>query len=83
MCRKEFMDPPTHVIHIFKVRRGHYNNIRLYVNFDRGTCRLVDYFVSDNQGVILPVADTNIEILLSDNKSEKIEDAIPLSDLDF
>lgn len=73
---KGFNLVPTHVIHVFKVRRSHYNNIKLYVYFDRSTCRLVDCFAADSAGNILPIEDTNIEHILDNTKEEKLENAI-------
>jgi len=67
---------PTHVIHVFKVRRSHYNNLKLYVYFDRATCRLVDCFAADSNGNLLAIEDTNIELILDNTKETKIEDAI-------
>ena len=61
---KGFELEPTHVIHIYKVRRGRFNNIRLYIHFDRATCRTTDCFVTNNEGVIVDVDDTNVELIL-------------------
>lgn len=77
---KGFMEAPTHVIHVFKVRRSHFNNIRLYLYFDRDVCRVHDCFVTNNEGLILPIAPINIETIISNNKVEKIEEAIPTID---
>ena len=61
---KGFELEPTHVIHIYKVRRGRFNNIRIYIHFDRATCRTTDCFVTNNEGVIVDVNDTNVELIL-------------------
>lgn len=74
---KGFVETPTHVIHVFKVRRSHFNNIRIYIHFDRDCCRITDCFVTNNEGVILPIAPINIETILENNKVDKIEEAIP------
>ena len=76
-CAKGFEVVPTHVIHVFKVRRSHYNNIRLYVNFDRSTCRMTDCFVTDNQSQILPVEDTVVDLILDETKEEELSKAFP------
>ena len=73
---KGFELEPTHVIHIYKVRRGRFNNIRLYIHFDRATCRTTDCFVTNNEGVIVDVNDTNVEYILDqtvDNTKPEIE----------
>ena len=67
---KGFELEPTHVLHIFKVRRGRYNNIKLYIHFDRSTCRVTDCFVTDKDGVIIDVEDTNVEIVLDQTQED-------------
>ena len=61
---KGFELEPTHVIHIYKVRRGRFNNIRLYIHFDRSTCRSTDCFATNNEGEIVDINDTNVELIL-------------------
>lgn len=61
---KGFELEPTHVIHIYKVRRGRFNNLRLYIHFDRATCRTTDCFATNNEGVIIDIDDTNVELIL-------------------
>ena len=61
---KGFELEPTHVVHIYKVRRGRFNNIRLYIHFDRSTCRTTDCFATNNEGVIIDINDTNVELIL-------------------
>lgn len=73
---KGFTLTPTNVLHIFKVRRGSFNNIRLYVNYDKSTCRMTDLFVTDNNGVMLEVADTNVEIVLDKTKEKDLDNAV-------
>ena len=73
---KGFELEPTHVVHIYKVRRGRFNNIRLYIHFDRATCRTTDCFVTNNEGEIVDVNDTNVELILDqtvDNTKPEIE----------
>ena len=74
-CSKGFETVPNFSLSIYKVRRGSYQNIKLFIYFDRGTCRVTDTFVVDNKGALLPVADTNIEILLDTTTEEKFETA--------
>lgn len=84
-CAKGFEIRPTMVFHIYKIRRGTYQNIRYYAYFDRSTCRIHDCFVTDNTGTILPVKPTEVEIeTLIDNASvEKFEDAYTNIDFEF
>jgi len=74
-CAKGFETVPNFVIHVYKIRRGSYQNIKVYIYFDRGTCRVYDCFVTNNKGEMLPIADTNIETYLDKTKAEKIEDS--------
>ena len=74
-CARGFELAPNFVINIYKVRAGTYQNIKLYGYFDRGVCQWTDCFVTDAKGVILPIEDTNIEILLDSTKEEKFENA--------
>lgn len=39
---------PNQVTDIYKVRRGRYNDIRIWSNVDLGTCRKIDLFVTDS-----------------------------------
>lgn len=44
---------PTHVIDIYKMRRGRYKNVRIWINLDLGTGRRIDLFMTtaDNQPI--------------------------------
>ena len=68
---KGFQLEPTHVIHVYKVRRGQYNNIKVYIYFDRSTCRAVECFVTDNNGNLLTIEDTSVEVVLDKTFEEK------------
>jgi len=74
-CARGFELAPNFVINIYKVRAGSYQNIKLYGYFDRSVCQWTDCFVTDSKGIILPIEDTNIEILLDSTKEEKFENA--------
>ena len=61
---KGFTLRPTHVLHIYKVRRGQHTNVRLYVYFDRSICRITDCFVTDNEGNILTdIKGIDVEVI--------------------
>ena len=53
---------PNMVINIYKIRRGKYNMIKLYVFFDKGTCRLKDCFCTDYDGNFLNIEGTYTEV---------------------
>ena len=38
---------PTQVTDVYKLRRGRYNNVRIWSSFDLGTCRKRDLFITD------------------------------------
>lgn len=72
---KGFEVMPNFVMTVYKVRAGSFQNIKVYVYFDRGVCQMHDCFVTDNNGEILQVADTNIEIMLDKTREEHFESA--------
>lgn len=72
-CAKGFELTPNFVISVYKVRAGSYQNIKVYVYFDRSTCQMTDCFVTDSNGTILPVADTNVELVLDSTKEERFD----------
>lgn len=44
---------PTHIIDIYKMRRGRYKNVRIWINLHLGTGRRIDLFMTtaDNQPI--------------------------------
>ena len=70
MERITFGPRPNAVLHIYKVRQGKFNNVRLYVYFDRGTCRMTDCFCTDYEGHMLDIHDTNVKEILAQTESE-------------
>ena len=74
-AQKGFEIEPNFVISVYKIRRGSYQNIKVYIYFDRSTCRIEDCFVTDKNGAILPVQDTNVDVMLDQTTEDKIENA--------
>ena len=74
-AQKGFEIEPNFVISVYKIRRGSYQNIKVYIYFDRSTCRIEDCFVTDKNGAILPVQDTNVDVMLDKTTEDKIENA--------
>lgn len=72
--RKGFTTAPNMVVHVYKVRKGRLHNVKLYTYFDYSTCRMEDCFVTDKDGQMLEVEDTNVEFLLHDTVEEKSDD---------
>lgn len=75
-CARGFDLRPNFVIHVYKVRAGSYQNIKVYVYFDRGTCQMTDCFVTDQDGNILPIKETIIERVLDETRAENFHEAI-------
>ena len=97
-CAKGFEVKPNFVLHVYKIRRGTYQNIRVYTYFDRGTCRMYDCFVTNSDGVMLPVEPTYVKIgekagdkkandtlesVLDATSQEKLEDVYNNIDFEF
>lgn len=59
-----FNQQPNLVYHVYKVRRGKYNHVKVFVHFDYGTLRTTDMFVTDRDYKLLDIKRTNIELLL-------------------
>lgn len=63
---KGMYQEPNMVYHIYKVRRGTYNKVRLFMHFDAGTCRTEELFATNNDCEYLEINGTNIEKILDD-----------------
>lgn len=74
---------PNQVTDIYKLRRGRYNNVRIWSYFDGGTCRRRDLFITDGNmneisdfvpfDVIIDYDDKNsLEQLLDDINNNKV-----------
>lgn len=66
---------PNIVYHIYKVRRGSYNKVKLFLHFDAGTCRTQELFATNNNCEYIEISGTNIEKVLDDTSTsmEEIE----------
>ena len=71
-----FYRTPNMCYHIYKVRRGTWNKIRLYVFFDASTCRTEELFATDNNLQLLEISGTNIENILDQTVIEIEDDDI-------
>lgn len=70
---KGFYKEPNYVYHIYKVRRGKFNKVKLWLYVDLGTCRTYDLFLTNNDYEIIPIESTSIEKIL-----EMTEDTEPI-----
>lgn len=71
-----FYKTPNMCFHIYKVRRGTWNKIRLYVYFDASTCRTTELFVTNNNMELLEISGTNIEKIFDETTVEIEEDIV-------
>lgn len=71
IIHKGFIREPNLVYHIYKVRRGKINHVKLWIYFDYSTCRTYDLFVTDNDYKLLNVENTNVEVILEQTEEEK------------
>lgn len=74
------MCDPTHIYHMYKTRFGSLpQNVKIWVNFDNGTCRMVDCFCTDWQNKLLKV--TPVELVKSVEKEAETESPITTDDI--
>lgn len=70
-----FYKVPNFVYHIYKVRRGKFNKVKLWVYVDLGTLRTTDLFLTNNDYELIPIESTTIEKIL-----EMTEDTDPIEE---
>ena len=63
-----FFQTPNLVFHIFKVRRGRLNHVKLFMYFDYSTLRTTDLFVTDRDYKLVDVENTDIETVLDETE---------------
>lgn len=59
-----FGQKPNLIFHVFKLRRGKLNHVKVFVHFDFSTLRTTDMFVTDRNYQLLSVDNTSVEMLL-------------------
>ena len=65
---------PNQVTDVYKLRRGRYNNVRIWSSFDLGTCRKKDLFVTDDK--FKAVSITLLEVDFTDEDKDIIIEQI-------
>ena len=64
---------PNQVTDIYKLRRGRYNNVRIWSLFDHGTCRRKDLMITDsNMEVISNFREYNFTMDFEDEKIDEM-----------
>jgi replicative DNA helicase len=76
-----FYKTPNLVYHIYKVRRGKFVKVKLWLYVDLGTCRSEDLFLTDNDWVLIPIEATTVEKILE--MTEDTEEVEEISELPF
>ena len=71
VCQKLCLPLPTHVSDIYKNRRGRYTSVRVWHNFDLGTCRMQDMFVTDH--LFQPINIQIVKYLFGEEKEYDTE----------
>lgn len=74
-----FNTQPNLVYHVYKVRRGKYNHVKVFIHFDYGTLRTTDMFVTDRDYHLLDIKRTNIEVVLE--QTDTTEEAKKLTSI--
>lgn len=62
IIEEHFMPQPNIVFHIYKVRRGKHNNVKVFSHMDLGTCRMRNLFLTNQNCEIMSATETNIII---------------------
>lgn len=63
-----FIKSPNLVLHVYKVRRGKTNHVKLFQYFDYATLRTTDLLVTNKDYLPLDIENTNIELILNDTE---------------
>jgi replicative DNA helicase len=59
-----FYKTPNFVYHIYKIRRGKFNKVKLWQYVDLGTLRTEDLFLTNNDYELIPIESTTVEKIL-------------------
>lgn len=67
---------PNIVTSIYKNRFSRYNFINIYRYFDKGTCRMIDLFITNSNNEVITVASKYIEdtLILEPHELEELDD---------
>lgn len=68
---------PNQVTDIYKLRRGRYNNVRIWSYMDLGTCRKKDLFITDENYKEIENFQT-IKIMFNEKNVGKIDSVLSL-----
>ena len=77
IMHKSYMKEPNLVYHIYKIRRGKINHVKLWINFDYGTCRTTDLFVTDNDYHLIDVEGTSVNTIWDNTEESSDGNKLP------
>lgn len=80
LINSNFNKKPNLVYHIYKVRRGKINRVKLWVYVDFGTCRTYDLFLTNNDYEVIDIESTTVDEVLRDTE---VDEPINLEEEDF
>jgi replicative DNA helicase len=80
---KGFYKVPNLVYHIYKVRRGKFNKVKLWLYVDLGNCRTYDLFLTNNDYELIPIESTTIEKILEETVDIDNEEHEILEEFDY
>lgn len=66
-------DEPTHVITVFKNRRGEYNGVRVFMKMDLGNLRMKDLFVTNMNGELIPEITPKKVVFKKEQSTEEVD----------
>lgn len=77
-CRNVGMPMPTHVMDIYKLRRGRYKNVRIWGLYDLGTARWQDLFVTDASYRVINIGSPRViyKNVASEEGAKEIEETV-------
>ena len=67
---KGFYPKPNLCVNVYKVRRGKYNKIKVYLFFNGSTCRTTELFATDSDGELLEITSSTVQALLDRTQTE-------------
>lgn len=80
---KGFYKEPNMVYHIYKVRRGKFNKVKLWLYVDLGNCRVYDQFLTTNDYEIIQIESTTIEKILEMTEDNDVDISIETEEKPF
>lgn len=65
------IEMPEMKISVYKNRRGRWKGVLLWCKADRSTCRINPVFITNYNYELLPIEETNIQVMNFEDEDEK------------